>query len=78
VTEEADVLVGADGIHSAVRRQLDPDEGPPRSSGQLLWRGVTESPPSLTGRSMVMIGHARRKFVAYPIWPAAAVRGGPW
>jgi hypothetical protein len=58
-----------------VRRQLYPDEGPPRFSGRLLWRGVTESLPFLTGRSMVMIGHARQKFVAYPICPATTARG---
>ncbi|WP_200842398.1 hypothetical protein [Actinomadura sp. K4S16] len=29
----ADVLVGADGIHSATRSALFPDEGPPRWSG---------------------------------------------
>src|SRR5262249_46106546 len=74
-TEEADVMVEADGIHSAVRRQLYPDEGPPRFAGRLRGRGVTESLPFLTGRSMVMIGHARQKFVAYPICPAAAARG---
>jgi 5-methylphenazine-1-carboxylate 1-monooxygenase len=77
VTREADVLVGADGIHSAVRRRFYPDEGPPRFSGRMLWRGVSDSLPFLTGRSMVMIGHARQKFVAYPICPAAAARPRP-
>lgn len=67
--EAGDILVGADGIHSAVRRQFYPAEGPPRLSGQLLWRGMTEAAPFLTGRSMVMVGHAAQKFVAYPIGP---------
>jgi len=67
-TVDATVLVGADGIDSAVRRQLHPDEGPPRHAGIDMWRGVTEAEPFLTGRSMIMAGSNRRaKFVAYPI-----------
>lgn len=72
--ERADALVGADGIHSVVRRTFYPDEGPPHWSGRMLWRGVSEAAPFLTGRSMVMIGHADQKFVAYPIDPALAER----
>jgi 2-polyprenyl-6-methoxyphenol hydroxylase-like FAD-dependent oxidoreductase len=41
----------------------------------MLWRAVTEARPFLTGRSMVMVGHADQKFVAYPICPDAAARG---
>src|SRR5689334_20271499 len=40
---EADLLVGCDGIHSAVRRSLYPDEGPPRWNGITMWRGLTAS-----------------------------------
>ena len=36
----AAVAVGCDGIHSALRKQLYPDEGPPRWSGVNMWRGV--------------------------------------
>jgi 2-polyprenyl-6-methoxyphenol hydroxylase-like FAD-dependent oxidoreductase len=62
-----DALIGADGIHSVVRKHFYPDEGDPRFSGRVLWRAVSEAPPFRTGRSMVMIGHADQKFVAYPI-----------
>jgi hypothetical protein len=40
VLDEADILVGADGIHSAVRHQLYPAEGEPRFAQQVLWRAA--------------------------------------
>ena len=70
-----DVLIGADGIHSVVRRVFYPQEGDPPFSGRMLWRAVTEAGPFLTGRSMIMAGHADQKFVAYPICPETAARG---
>jgi 2-polyprenyl-6-methoxyphenol hydroxylase-like FAD-dependent oxidoreductase len=66
-TEAADVLVGADGIHSTVRAAFHPDEGLPQWSGNILWRATTRVAPFLSGRSMLMAGHLRHKFVAYPI-----------
>lgn len=66
----ADVVVAADGIHSAVRAQWHPDEGPPEWSGAVLWRGTSLAPSYLTGRSMIMAGHRDVKFVAYPITDA--------
>ncbi len=71
----ADVIVGADGIHSAVRAQFYPDEGPPLWNRRVLWRGVTEAAPFLGGAAMVMAGHQDQKFVCYPIDPALAARG---
>ncbi|MEX2207929.1 MAG: flavin-dependent oxidoreductase [Myxococcota bacterium] len=65
--ERAELLVAADGIHSAVRRQLHPHEGLPRFSGNILWRATSRARPFLTGRSMIMVGSRARKFVAYPI-----------
>jgi 5-methylphenazine-1-carboxylate 1-monooxygenase len=64
---EADVLVAADGIHSAARAQLRPGEGPPLWNGSLMWRGIAEVPPVLDGRTLVWAGHPDQKFVGYPI-----------
>jgi 2-polyprenyl-6-methoxyphenol hydroxylase-like FAD-dependent oxidoreductase len=63
----ARTLIAADGIHSAVRRGFYPNEGPPRWSGAVMWRGVVEGPPILDGHTMFMAGHTRQKFVCYPI-----------
>ncbi|KDN70395.1 putative monooxygenase [Colletotrichum sublineola] len=70
-----DILIAADGINSAARRILYPDEGPPRFSGRMLWRGCLEREPYLTGASMVWAGHADQKFIAYPISQRAADGG---
>ncbi len=67
VSLEADALVAADGIHSAARRQIWPDEGPARYGQRVLWRGITEAQPFGDGRSMFMAGYQDLKFVAYPI-----------
>jgi len=65
--QAADLVIGADGIHSALRRRLAPDEGPPCWRGVMMWRGTTWAPPFLDGRTMVQAGHSRAKFVVYPI-----------
>ena len=64
---EGEALVGCDGLHSALRRSFVSDEGPPRYSGLVLWRGAVEAPPFLDGRTMFMAGHDRQKAVVYPI-----------
>jgi 5-methylphenazine-1-carboxylate 1-monooxygenase len=66
-TDSGDLLIGADGIHSTVRRHFYPNEGLPHWSGNLLWRSVSWAKPYLTGRSMFMAGHLPHKFVGYPI-----------
>src|ERR1700704_2171389 len=40
---EGELLIAADGIHSAVREKLYPQEGPPIWNGRILWRGITAS-----------------------------------
>lgn len=66
-TVVADAMVGADGMHSAARRQMYPSEGSPVYSGAMHWRGTTRGRPFLSGRSMFMAGYSATKFVAYPI-----------
>ncbi|MFT4131517.1 flavin-dependent oxidoreductase [Labrys sp. (in: a-proteobacteria)] len=62
-----DLLVGADGIHSAVRAALHPGEGQPIWSGIMLWRGATPWPKWQDGRTMAIAGGNFAKFVFYPI-----------
>ncbi|MYF07443.1 MAG: flavin-dependent oxidoreductase [Rhodospirillaceae bacterium] len=66
-SETGAVVLGADGIHSAIRAQMAPDEGPPVWGGFVLWRGTTRAKPFLSGASMVMVGHGTQRFVSYPI-----------
>jgi 2-polyprenyl-6-methoxyphenol hydroxylase-like FAD-dependent oxidoreductase len=66
-TVRGDVLIGADGIHSAVREALFPNEGPARWNGAMLWRGAIDWPRFLTGRSMIVAGGMAAKLVVYPI-----------
>ena len=71
-----DVFVGADGLYSGVPAQLHPGEPPPRWGGVMMWRGVTEGAPFLTGRTVAVAGtNAALKFVAYPISRPAERRG---
>ncbi|CAH2602820.1 NAD(P)-binding protein [Rhodovastum atsumiense] len=83
-TVRADLLVGADGIHSAVRRSLV-DEGPPRYAGRLSWRGVVGlAHPSLRPRDVTMIaGTDGKTFAIFDIgdgltfWSAGALSPEP-
>ena len=62
-----DILVGADGIHSAVRKFFYPANDEFQFSGRILWRAVSYTQPFLDGRTMFMAGYQDEKFVAYPI-----------
>ena len=65
--DDADILVGADGIHSTVRHQLYPNEGEPRFARQLMWRAAIDAETFLDGRTMVVAGHFEKRIIAYPI-----------
>jgi 5-methylphenazine-1-carboxylate 1-monooxygenase len=73
----ADVLIGADGLHSTVRALLHPDDDPLLWSGLRMWRGITEAKaPFLSGRSMVLATDKRgNQLVAYPISRRVADEG---
>jgi hypothetical protein len=53
------------------RETLYPNEGPARWNGSMLWRGATDWPKFLTGRSMVIAGGMAGKLVVYPIGEGA-------
>jgi 5-methylphenazine-1-carboxylate 1-monooxygenase len=63
---EGDVLIGADGIHSAVRRHFYPDEKAV-FDGYLHYRGIVEAKPYLTGASMAVVGHRHHRAILYPV-----------
>jgi 2-polyprenyl-6-methoxyphenol hydroxylase-like FAD-dependent oxidoreductase len=74
-SHEGTLLIAADGIHSAVREKLYPEEGSPIWNGRILWRGVTAADAFLSGRTMIMAGHEILKFVCYPISQAPDASG---
>jgi 2-polyprenyl-6-methoxyphenol hydroxylase-like FAD-dependent oxidoreductase len=66
--QRGDIVVSCEGIHSAIRKQYYPNEGPPRYSGLNMWRGVTRWKPFLTGASMARMGWVNTaKVLVYPI-----------
>jgi len=61
------LLIGADGIHSAVRAQMHPNQPPIHWGGAVMWRGTTWAKPIRTGASFVGLGTHRHRMVFYPI-----------
>lgn len=64
---ESSILLGADGIHSAVRAQMHPMQAPIHWGGCMMWRGVSWAKPIRTGASFVGLGTHRQRVVVYPI-----------
>ena len=76
-TVEAEALVGADGVFSAVRSALHPGEGAPLWNGIRMWRGVAEAPLPLDGRTMLVAGSYRpARLVVYPLGGKAREKAG--
>lgn len=64
---EGSLLVGADGLHSAVRAQMHPRQPPIHWGGAIMWRGVSRGKPIRTSASFVGFGTHRHRVVFYPI-----------
>jgi 5-methylphenazine-1-carboxylate 1-monooxygenase len=61
------LLIGADGIHSAIRAQMHPTQPPIHWGGAVMWRGTTWGKPIRTGASFVGLGTHSQRVVFYPI-----------
>jgi 5-methylphenazine-1-carboxylate 1-monooxygenase len=73
--DRGDILIGADGVHSAVRKIFYPNDGPPRYEGLMMWRGATEREPYLDGETMFVAGDHNIKAVVYPMSEPARRNG---
>ena len=69
-TFTGDILIGADGVASTIRKQLHPAEPPPRRSGYYAARGVAYDGGSILGHlsALAVFGHGVE---------SAAARAGP-
>jgi 2-polyprenyl-6-methoxyphenol hydroxylase-like FAD-dependent oxidoreductase len=61
------LLIGADGIHSAIRAQMHPAQPPIHWGGAVMWRGMSWAKPIRSGASFVGLGTHRERMVFYPI-----------
>ena len=62
-----DLLIAADGLNSAVRAQMYPNEGAPIWGGAVMWRGTSAGVPIRSGSAFVVLGSLEHRFVCYPI-----------
>lgn len=69
------LLIAADGLHSAVRAQMYPQQPPVQWGGAIMWRGTTQAPPIRTGSSFVGLGLHDHRLVFYPITPPDPATG---
>ncbi|WP_326543094.1 flavin-dependent oxidoreductase [Pseudorhodoferax sp.] len=64
---QGSLLLAADGLHSAVRAQMHPQQPPIHWGGAIMWRGTTPGVPIRTGASFVGLGSLKHRMVCYPI-----------
>jgi 2-polyprenyl-6-methoxyphenol hydroxylase-like FAD-dependent oxidoreductase len=73
--EQGTILIAADGIHSAIRATMHPDQPPIHWGGAIMWRGTTLGKPIRSGASFVGLGTHRQRVVLYPISQPDPVTG---
>ena len=61
------LLIAADGLHSAIRAQMYPDQPPIQWGGAVMWRGTARTKPMRSGSSFIGLGTSRHRMVLYPI-----------
>ena len=66
------LVIGADGIHSAVRAQMHPGQPPIHWGGAIMWRGTVRAKPLRTESSFIGLGTHQHRMVIYPISKPAA------
>ena len=76
-TEQVDcrLLIAADGLHSAIRAQMHPQQPPIQWGGAIMWRGTSPGVPVRSGASFVGLGSLKHRVVLYPIGPADPASG---
>ena len=63
-----DAVIAADGIRSAVRRQMHPNQSEPEFSGITMWRGTTIREPFRGGHTILHLGDPHvASMIVYPI-----------
>ena len=72
---DGSLLIAADGLHSAVRAQMHPNQPPIQWGGAIMWRGTSPGRPVRSGASFVGLGSLRHRLVFYPITPPDPVSG---
>jgi len=73
--ENGTLLVGADGIHSAIRAAMFPNQPPIHWGGSIMWRGTSMAKPIRTKSSFIGLGTHRQRMVIYPISEADPITG---
>lgn len=71
---EADLVVGADGVHSAVRQALWPRAAPPKYAGHTAWRLILPRPASLADAGATMWAEVWGPNAVFGLFPVGTDR----
>lgn len=75
----ADLLIGADGVHSTARALMHPGEDAPLWNGNIMYRAVCPLEGDFVDNHTALYGgHFGRRFLAYPVLTTAKERILNW